>query len=278
MRCLALFLLLAPFASVVGQTDPDTKTTLRSARELLLSRDFDKAQNLCTQVLKADPKNIEALALRAQTFVGARKPLDAVADFTRLIELEPMNANAVDARGGEYFKAGKIAESVADFDRFLAVRPVEANGHWRRGISLYYAGKFEAGRDQFRGYEKVDTNDVENAVWHFLCNARLIGVEKARGEVLKIGKDGRVPMMEVYALFQGKARPEDVLAAATAGNPPAARRDVQLFYAHLYLGLHAEVTGDAKKTREHLTEAAKLRIAHYMGDVAVVHLGLLPKP
>lgn len=120
-----------------------------------------------------------------------------MADYTRLIEIDPLNAEAYDARGSEQFKRGKVAESVADFDRFLKLRPREANGHWRRGISLYYAGKFEAGRDQFRGYEAVDTNDVENAVWHFLCNARLVGVEKARKEVLKIGRDSRVPMTQV---------------------------------------------------------------------------------
>ena len=66
-----------------------------------------------------------------------------------------------------------MKESLADFDKFLALRPAEKNGHWKRGISLYYAGRFEDGKKQFEGYENVDTNDVENAVWHFLCNARV---------------------------------------------------------------------------------------------------------
>ena len=125
---------------------------------------------------------------------------------------------------------------------------------------------------------KVDTNDVENAVWHYLCNARAVGVEKARAAMLKIGKDRRVPMMEVYALYAGKAKPDDVLTAARAGEPSKDDLNRRLFYAHLYLGLYYEVSGDARKARSHLELAAdKYRIGHYMGDVARVHVMLLDR-
>src|SRR5207249_2720918 len=148
-----------------------------------------------------------------------------------------------------------VKESADDFDAYIKLRPKEFEGHWRRGISLYYAGKFNEGRKQFEGYEKVDTNDVENAVWHFLCVARKDGVEKARKSILKIGKDRRIPMMIVYELFQGKAKPEDVLKACDEGNPGEAQKNVRLFYAYLYLGLYAEVNGDEKLALKHLTEA-----------------------
>src|SRR5262249_57763152 len=129
------------------------------------------------------------------------------ADFDKCLEGDPKCAEAYDRRGSEQFKRGRVAESLADFDRFLKLRPEAAPGHWKRGISLYYAGRFDEGRRQFEGYEKVDTNDVENAVWHFLCNARRLGIEKARTQMLKIGKDRRVPMMDVYDLYRGKIKP-----------------------------------------------------------------------
>jgi lipoprotein NlpI len=126
--------------------------------------------------------------------------------------------------------------------------------------------------------EKVFGNDVENAVWHYLCVARASGVEKARASLLKIGKDRRVPMMEVYDLFAGKAKPADVLTAARAGKPPRELLNQQLFYAHLYLGLYYETLGDKKQTLEHLQQAAnEHRIGHYMWDVARVHRDLLEK-
>jgi lipoprotein NlpI len=202
----------------------------------------------------------------------------AISDFNKALEIDPELAEAYDHRGSEYFTLGEIDKSLTNFDKYLELRPKEKPAHWKRGISLYYAGKFDEGRKQFLAYEEKDTNDVENAVWHFLCAARLDGVEKARGSLLKIGKDGRVPMMDVYALFAGKLKPEDVLKAAKAGDPPAPQLNAQLFYAHLYLGLYAEASGDKKLALEHMTEAAeKHKIGHYMWDVANVHMQRLKK-
>ena len=48
------------------------------------------------------------------------------------------------------------------------------------------------------------------------------------------------------------------------------------FYAHLYLGLYFDASGDTKKAREHLERAAKdPHTGGYMGDVARVHLKLM---
>src|SRR5207237_4347587 len=140
-------------------------------------------------------------------------------------------AEAYNQSASEHLKLGHFDQAIKDFDKFLELKPAEEPGHWRRGIAYYYAGKFEEGRRQFEGYEKVDDNDVENAVWRYLCMARGEGVEKARAALLKIGNDRRVPMMQVYALFSGKAEPADLLAAARAGEPPAAELNQRLFYA-----------------------------------------------
>jgi lipoprotein NlpI len=208
-----------------------------------------------------------------------REFAEAVKELTRALNEKPKHVESLDTRGSAYFMLGKFAESVADFDKQIELMPSLANGHWRRGISLYYAGKYEEGKKQFEGYEKVDTNDVENAVWHFLCAAKKDGVKKARAGILKIGKDKRTPMMEVYQLFKGTLKPEDVLKAANAGAASDELRKRQLFYAHLYLGLYYDVLGEKKKAAEHMALAGqKYRIAHYMGDVARVHDQLLSRP
>jgi lipoprotein NlpI len=251
---------------------------LKSAAAALARRQADEALTLADRAVKADPANTTALVLRGQAQGLLRRPALAIADYDKALALDPKLSVAYDLRGSERFKMGEIAGSLADFDRFLELTPAERNGHWRRGITLYYAGKFDEGRKQFEGYEKVDTNDVENAIWHYLCNARAVGVEKARGQLLKIGKDKRVPMMEVYALFKGERKPDEVLTAARAGQPAAAELHTRLFYAHLYLGLYHEALGDRKQALEHLTKAAQdYPIAHYMGDVARVHVELLKK-
>jgi lipoprotein NlpI len=238
----------------------------------------DEALALAGKAVALEPKNPAPPLFRGSLYEALAKHDEAIADFGAAIALDAKLAEAYNRRGSEQFKRGKIAESLADFDKYLELKPDERPGHWKRGISLYYAGKFDDGKKQFEGYEKVDTNDVENAVWHFLCNARLVGIDKARGQLLKIGNDKRVPMMQVYELFAGKLKPDDVLKAAREGEPPARELNARLFYAHLYLGLYAEAGGDKKKALEHLTEAAdKHKIGHYMWDVARVHAELLKK-
>jgi lipoprotein NlpI len=119
----------------------------------------------------------------------------------------------------------------------------------------------------------VNPDDVENPAWHFLCVARLEGPEAARKAMLPVGEDRRVPMREILDLYAGRGDAAAVLAAAERGEEEARRN--QLCYAHLYLGLHAEATGDVEKARHHVTLAAgPFRMDHYMGRVAVVHAKL----
>lgn len=239
---------------------------------------LDEALTLADQAVAATPNDPAVFFLRASVYSSRREPAKAVADLDRVLKLDPKAAVAYDRRGSESFKLARIAESLTDFDKYLELRPDERAGHWRLGIALYYAGRFAEGARQFAAYEKVDGNDVENAAWHFLCNARAKGVEKARTELLKIGFDRRVPLMTVYDLFAGKAKPADVLVAAEAGNVSGERRKEQLFYAHLYLGLYSEAAGDAKPALEHLKKAAgEYANSGYMGDVARVHVALFAK-
>jgi lipoprotein NlpI len=173
-------------------------------------------------------------------------------------------------RGRANFCAGNIKESVADFDRYVELAPKTAAQQWERGIAYYYAGEFKKGAKQFEDYQTFHNQDVENSAWRYLCVAKDSGVEKAKANLLKIDSDGRVPMMEIYALYQGTKTPEDVLAAAGQDNLP-------LFYAHLYIGLWHEVGGRPAEAKTHILEAEKHKIAHYMWDVAHIHAERLRK-
>src|SRR5258708_36464450 len=101
--------------------------------------------------------------------------------------------------------------------------------------------------------------------------ARAVGVAKAREAMLTVRRDPRVPMKEVYDLYRGQLKPDDVVAAARAGSPSPAVLNTRLFYAHLYLGLYYAVAGDAGRAREHITIARQHPICHYMWNVADVH-------
>jgi hypothetical protein len=75
-------------------------------------------------------------------------------------------------------------------------------------------------------------------------------------------------MREIDQMFRGRLDPADVLSAA-AGNTSAE------FYAHLYVGLYLEATGDRARGLGEIRLAAAAqyaRVGGYMHDVARVHL------
>jgi lipoprotein NlpI len=177
--------------------------------------------------------------------------------------------------GVRLFFDAQVAASATAFDKVIELAPAAAPDLWQRGLSLYYAGRFAEGRAQFELHQTVNRNDVENAAWHFLCVVKLDGVDAARKIFIPIVGDARVPMREIHALYAGTGNADAVLKAADAdGMPTDAERD-QLCYAHLYLGLYYEVTGDAVLARTHMRKAAiDYRMDHYMGKVAQVQVKL----
>jgi lipoprotein NlpI len=169
-------------------------------------------------------------------------------------------------QGEDQFRRAEIDESIRSFDRAIALEPRLAPHHWQRGISLYYAEKWKDCARQFESHRTVNPEDVENAVWHYLCVARTEGKEAARRKLITVRADDRVPMAQIHLLFAGAAEPRAVLEAA--GGDGNSR-----FYAHLYLGLFYESEGDAALAKSHILQAAgEPGSRHYMGDVARVHV------
>ena len=167
------------------------------------------------------------------------------------------------------FQRGRVVESAAGFDKVAKLAPDYAPQLWQRGIALYYAGRYQDCRAQFESHRTVNPADVENAAWHFLCVARAETPAKAKAALLPVGPDSRVPMRQIYQMFKGEIRPEQMLASA--GTTQEAQ-----FYAHLYAGLFFEATGNRDRARAEITTAAdQYTVGGYMHDVAVVHRDIL---
>jgi len=208
---------------------------------------------------------------------------DAVIERTRNLaendRLQRLRAVAFQRRGEQRFFEADIDGAIRDFDAFLAIYPEQEPHHWQRGLAYYYAEEYKKGKEQFESHQGVNSQDVENAVWHFLCSVRAPGgsVEKARANLIPIERDLRVPMAEVHDLFAGEGSPEAVLGAASPdddGELSAAERN-HLCYAHLYLGLYYEALGETDSMEKHIRKAAvDYAMDHYMGRTAQVHAKL----
>lgn len=183
---------------------------------------------------------------------------------------EAKSPNELFREGVALFFEAKPKESVAAFDKLLELEPGAKPKLWQRGLALYYAEDYQGGREQFEVHQTVNTADVENAAWHFICVAKKEGVEEARKNLIPISGDSRVPMKQVHDLFAAKATVEDVLAAAEQGEGEDLRN--HRCFAHLYLGLYFEALGREEKAKEHILKAAvDFSMDHYMGRCAQVH-------
>ncbi|MEQ8791027.1 MAG: tetratricopeptide repeat protein [Pirellulaceae bacterium] len=224
----------------------------------------------------AQSPSAEDLLRQAARAAGKGESAKAVEMANRAIELDPTQADAYYLRGRENFRLGNMKQSLADFDKYVAMRPAAASRQWERGITCYYAGEFEKGAKQFELYQTYHDNDVENSVWRYLCVARDEDVQQARKTILPIKDDRRVPMMQVYRLFRGELKPNDVLEACRRDEPDEADLAARLFYANLYLGLYYEAQGESQLAKQHIFAAAandkpNPRVNRYMWDVARIH-------
>ena len=177
---------------------------------------------------------------------------------------------------GHHFMAAQFDQAVAKYDEVIEMIPAYQPQLWQRGLSLYYADKFQLGVQQFETHQTVNSQDVENSVWHLLCAARVEGLEQARKGMIDIYADMRVPMREIHQLFAGKTSPAAVVAAAEKAIQPTTRQ-YQLYYAYLYLGLYFEMIDQPEKALGCLENAVLLSnmpVDQLMGQVARVHYQL----
>jgi lipoprotein NlpI len=276
MRLIPAFLTLAlVLAGCTGNGAETAEDLVRQAQQAAAAGKLDDAGKLLDQAIKLHPTNALPYYFKGALLDQRRQFEPALASLDQAIKWNANFGMAYQLRGAVNFKLARLNEALRDFDQFLVRNPGQIPHHWQRGIALYYLGKFPSGVLQFTEHQKVNPRDVENAVWHFLCNARVAGVAQARQELIPIEGDPRVPMNEIHDLYAGKGSEEKVLAAAEAAGKTDAERRNPRFFAHLYLGLYYEALGDAAKSRAHIEKAAKdYSMDHYMGDVARVHLKL----
>ncbi|MGC8714419.1 MAG: tetratricopeptide repeat protein [Leptodesmis sp.] len=193
-------------------------------------------------------------------------PQEDLEYWDRIIQSNPHNPHAYVRRGMAHFKLAQIAASIQDFDRAEQLDSRLTPYLWQRGLSYYYAERFEDGVLQFEIDLTVNSQDVEETVWRYLCLARCRGPEQAQATLLPVRNDPRRFMAAIFDLYAGNLQPNELLAIAA--------RDGQRgeFYGHLYLGLYSEAWNNESQAKEHILIATmQYNLDDYMWHLARVH-------
>jgi tetratricopeptide (TPR) repeat protein len=165
----------------------------------------------------------------------------------------------------ESFLHGDVHRSLLEFDQALESDPNIGPYLWQRGLSLWLVGKYEDASIQFERDVKVNPNDVEEALWKFLSDAKLQGVGQARKNFLKVGGDARPIMKLCLKLYQDESEtPQTIFSTRDLAGD-----DANSFYASLYTGLWYDAFGHHDKALEFLAQSLKTRYAAESGDYMI---------
>ena len=163
------------------------------------------------------------------------------------------------------FRLDRFKEAVRDYDTAASFGwPHNEDSCWERGLAQYYAGDFRGGREQFSGYHRVGSLDIENGIWRFLCIAEEEGITKARETMLEYPRKVRKPFPALLALYLDRGSANAVLEEARRDTSSAEELTDNLFYAHYYLGKYYEIVDQEDLALRHVRMALEHKTEHFM--------------
>lgn len=173
---------------------------------------------------------------------------------------------------------GQVEKALNRLDAAYYLFPEKRSQLWQRGIACYYGGRYEDGAAQFELDMEENGCDVEEVLWHFLCNCKLCGFSGAKRKgFLQLRSEVTIPpMKEVLEMFEGRKCAADVIQAATSACDQQTHVESYndtdaLAYAHFYCGLYCEVTGDINGASFHLKKAAEFDNPDFIGKLMKYH-------
>lgn len=160
--------------------------------------------------------------------------------WNQTIRTNPNQPKAYIQRGMVHFQLAKINESIADFDQAEKLDPQLKPCLWQRGLSYYYAERYQEGAQQFEIDLTVNSQDIEETAWRYLCIAQQKGIQTARDTLLPVKNDLRRIMQAVYNFYAGASTIQELITIGESEGKPSK------FYSHLYIGLYYEAQQDTE--------------------------------
>lgn len=181
------------------------------------------------------------------------------------LKIYPFDPRMYIYRGMIYFKLARLQESLYDFNKAEELNPQLTPYLWQRGITYYYLKKYAKGARQFEVDLSVNSLDVEETLWYYLCIAQLENAVSARETLLPVKNDSRSYFNQIYQLFEGRSTVQILINKANTNDLK------EMLYVNLYLGLYYEAENDREKSLFYINKAILYKIEDYMWYLACVH-------
>ena len=119
------------------------------ARQLYLSGLLYDSLGICESILKADPRNADALNLIGMLCYRGGDAPTALTYFQQAVAVAPDHAEALGNLALCYKGAGRMTEAFAVFEKALALDPADPQVHYNYAVALRLGGQLERAADHF---------------------------------------------------------------------------------------------------------------------------------
>ena len=116
----------------------DIDGMLAEANERQRTGRLRDAEQLCSQVLQADPSSFKAHFLLGAVYHGLGKSHEAINSFRQAVQLGPDHAEAHNGLGVALLNSEKLDEAIASFQRATELKPdsAEISKNWRLALAI----------------------------------------------------------------------------------------------------------------------------------------------
>jgi tetratricopeptide (TPR) repeat protein len=256
-RVILLTLILSVLTIPVGRQDPatDARTAFQQANALFEKTENEKALAAYDKAIALDPKQPDYHIGRCRTLARLMRHKEAIDSCTDALKLDPTNAQALLERGHFLINVRQADKALPDL---LQARKLGADPYgvaYHLSLAYYVTGEFKRAAEEYEQCypnAKTDDNRVGCLAWQYVALLRAGRKADADKVLERITPDTNVQSSVAYLdrllLFKGVKKEEEVAQAMQKDN-------LQLPTVAYGVGVWHLVNGRQERAREYFEKA-----------------------
>lgn len=134
----------------------DADVVYRRAQAQYEKREFDEAIKLFDQVIRLDPKYVEAYVSRGMAWNEKSEYDKAIKDFNEAMKVDPKFVPAYVNRGISWTEKSELDKAIKDLDAALLLNPKDDAALYHRGVAWSRKGNYDTALKDFDASIKLD--------------------------------------------------------------------------------------------------------------------------
>jgi len=118
----------------------------------------EKARSYYSQVLKAEPKNLDVKTKMAMTYVSSSNPMNAIMMLREVLEEDPRNETALFDMGMLSIQSGQYDRAIERLVKLVEINPGHIQGHLLLGVAYMTKGDKAKAKQQFEKVKQLDND------------------------------------------------------------------------------------------------------------------------